>query len=348
MVNNTSIGENYVEAIRRSNLTIYDYISPDDESLYIPEPELEQLLSSRLVGLSLDLPLRTRSKLVKSMVCEALGYSAPKAFKRTKPRFIGQNLDIYVQKANNLQIWNEDISLDRRYAIVRVSSDYQISRVKVVSGAILAEFDTTGTLTAKYQARLTVGESIAELIAEEDTDQIRRWVTPGYSPDSDIQPTDLPQPGALAPIAEIFEKLHLLVDRRIVEAGLDQERNRGGALHQLVCRSLGYSIYRDDGQFPDLSHQLLEVKLQTSPTIDLGIVRPDSKVHLGFPNVDGMSIRHCDVRYAIFNAESDGEFVTLKNLYLTTGERFFTRFPQFQGNVVNTKYQIPLPVDFFD
>ena len=39
---------------------------------------------------------------------------------------------------------------------------------------------------------------------------------------------------------------------------------------------LGYSRYEDKGQFPDIRHQLLEVKLQTSPTIDLGLVLPSS------------------------------------------------------------------------
>lgn len=97
-----------------------------------------------------------------------------------------------------------------------------------------------------------------------------------------------------------------------------------------------------------MRHQLLEVKLQTSPTIDLGLVTPDSQDPLDVPKIGGQQIRHCDVRYAIFYAETDGKYVTLTNLYLTTGEAFFSRFPQFQGKVLNKKLQIPLPRDFFD
>jgi len=111
---------------------------------------------------------------------------------------------------------------------------------------------------------------------------------------------------------------------------------------------LGYTDYRDDGQFPDVRHQLLEVKLQTSPTIDLGLVRPDSEEALDVPKVKGQQIRHCDVRYALFYATTDGQIVTLTHLFLTTGEKFFTRFPQFQGKVLNKKLQIPLPANFFD
>ncbi|MFQ5639932.1 MAG: restriction endonuclease, partial [bacterium] len=123
---------------------------------------------------------------------------------------------------------------------------------------------------------------------------------------------------------------------------------RGAALHRLVCQCLGYTDYRDHGQFPDVRHQLLEVKLQTSPTIDLGLVCPDSESPLDVPKIGGQQIRHCDVRYALFYGATDGKKVTLTHLFLTTGEKFFTRFPRFQGKVLNKKLQIPLPTDFFD
>jgi hypothetical protein len=95
-------------------------------------------------------------------------------------------------------------------------------------------------------------------------------------------------------------------------------------------------------------HQLLEVKLQTAPTIDLGLVRPDSQDPLDMPKVLGKQLKHCDVRYVLFYASTDGTTVTLTHIFLTTGEAFFTRFPQFQGKVLNKKLQIPLPAEFFD
>ncbi len=119
-------------------------------------------------------------------------------------------------------------------------------------------------------------------------------------------------------------------------------------MHRPVCQYLGYTSYQDDGAFPDVLHQLLEVKLQTSPTIDIGLVRPDSKEALDIPKIEGRQIRHCDVRYALFYAHTDGKYVTLTHLFLSTGEKFFTRFPQFQGKVLNRKLQIPLPTDFFE
>ncbi len=339
----------YVEAIRRSGLSIYDRIEIGDPDLWIPTPELRVLLNSGLAGVSLaGLPLRTRSKVLKEYVCRTLGYPVPPSFKKTQPRFLGQLFDTYVQKSNNLQVWNEELAPTRRYVIVRLNEDDVVATVRVVTGETLATLDTTGTLTQKYQARLIPGPAPAELVAAEDTDLLRPFVRIGARLATAASPVDYPTAGQLLPIRDIFKLLTGLVGASFPDKGYDQERNRGADLHRLVCQRLGYRDYRDDGQFPDVRNQLLEVKLQTSPTIDLGLVRPDSKEPLDVRKIEGRQIRHCDVRYALFCAETDGHNVTLTHLFLTTGESFFTRFPQFQGKVLNRKLQIPLPSDFFD
>ena len=75
MTTDSDSPEGYVEAIRRSGLTIYDPIYIGDPELWIPTPELEELLNAGLAGISLvGLPLRTRSKVVKEHVCRTLGY----------------------------------------------------------------------------------------------------------------------------------------------------------------------------------------------------------------------------------------------------------------------------------
>ena len=207
-----------------------------------------------------------------------------------------------------------------------------ITKVKVVTGNALAQLDTTGTLTQKYQARLIPRKEKAELITDQDTETLRAFVGADVDLPVGASPVNHPRPGQLLPIGEAFDRLKPLVGESFADIGHDQERNRGVLLHQLVCHHLGYTNFRDDGQFPDVRHQLLEVKLQTSPTIDLGLVRPDSEDALDVPRIEGRQIRHCDVRYAVFYAETDGKNVTLTHLFLSTGLRFFTRFPQFQGN----------------
>lgn len=339
----------YPGTIAASGLTIYDAVEVGDPDLWVPTPELESLLDQRLRGISLaGLALRTRSKVVKEAVCRALGYPVPQSFKKTQPRFVGQMFDTYAQKSNNLQVWNEELSPTRRYVILRVSEDDEITRVKVVNGEELAQLDTTGTLTQKYQARLIPREATHELVVPDDTDALAPHVRAGANLAQTVSPIDHPAHGLILPIAEVYARLGHAVGRTFPDAGWDQERNRGAALHRIVCELLGYADYRDDGRFPDVRNQLLEVKLQTSPTIDLGLVRPNSEEPLDVPQVAGTQVRHCDVRYALFYARTDGAEVALTHFYLTTGAAFFTRFPQFGGKVLNKKLQIPLPSDFFD
>ncbi len=339
----------YADAIRESGLSIYDSIEKGTPSLWIPTSDLEALLNEGLVGIQLpSLPLRTRSKVVKQLICQTIGYPVPPSFRRTKPRFPGQDFDTYVQKSDNLQVWNEELAPNRRYVIVRVNRDGFISRVKVVTGATLAVLDTTGTLTQKYQARLVPGELIAELVAQEDTELLRAIVDADFDPSPTANPLSHPVAGQLLPIREIFDRLRGLVGTDFADRDYDQERNRGAELHRRVCRQLGYSVYQDDGRFPDVRHQLLEVKLQTSPTIDLGLILPNSMETIDLPQIAGQQIRYCDTRYVLFCAKIDDGRVALTHLLVTTGERFFERFPKFQGKVLNKKLQIKLPVDLFD
>src|SRR5688500_7597811 len=124
MDNNADTPQQYVNNIARSGLSIYDPIEIGDPNLWIPSPDLEKLLNTSLGGMSVyGLPIRRRSKVVKEAVCTALGYPVPLTFVKTKPRFPGQNFDTYIQKSNNLQIWNEEISPIRRYVLIRVSSE---------------------------------------------------------------------------------------------------------------------------------------------------------------------------------------------------------------------------------
>ncbi|ANO50440.1 restriction endonuclease [Woeseia oceani] len=341
--------QQYVDAISASGLTLYDPIEIGDPDLWIPSAELEQILDLSLAGYSVaGLPLRTRSKVVNQEICKALGYPVPKSFTKTNPRFPGQDFDKYTQKANNLQIWNEEISPTRRYAVIRIGPDDVISKVKVVSGDVLAFLDTTGTLTQKYQARLNPGADAAELVSEQDTENVTALLHTNAQADlSESSPVALPSDETFLPVAEVHRRLLGLLGSTFPDPGSDQERNRGGDLHRLACLALGYPGYADNGQFPDIRNQLTEVKLQTSPTIDLGLVTPDSTSPLDMPKIKGRQLRHCDVRYAMFHGSITDGVVHLERLYVTTGADFFGRFPQFGGKVLNKKIQIPLPSDFF-
>ncbi len=327
----------FAQLIRESKLTIYDSLEmwPD---LKVPNRELERIVGASLSGMLLDMPLRTRSKHVKSAICRALGYPVPRSFKKTRPRFPGQDFDVYVQKSNNLQVWNEDLDPNRRYLLIRVGQDLRVTTVRVITGQQLAKLDTTGTLTRKLQAHAIGDVENSALVSQTDTPDLIVWRREAVERDPD---SFLAQ---LKPVEKLYEALLPLVGTEFENPGSDQERNRGWGLHQAVSKQLGLEQASDDGQFPDVREQLLELKLQTAGTVDLGLVSPSDGAHLdGFEKV-----RNCDVRYAIFYATIVEDKIRLDHLVLTNGADFFCFFEQMQGKVENVKNQIRLPDDFFD
>jgi hypothetical protein len=80
------------------------------------------------------MPLRTRSKVVKSKICQVLGYAVPKSFLKCKPhaRFPGQNFDTYVQASNYFQVWNEELKPRRRHDLISVGGDGLVSEVNLM------------------------------------------------------------------------------------------------------------------------------------------------------------------------------------------------------------------------
>ena len=336
----------YVRNIQNANITIHTPIVIGDPDLWIPDEILERLLNDKLYGFDVSAyAVKSRSKVVKQKVCEILGYPIERTFPKVQPRFTGQNFDTYNQKSRNLQIWNEEVSAERRYVIIGINEKDIIYKVKVINGEELAKLDTTGKITTKYQAKFVPNQTL-ELISPTDTPRLIPHLSANiFHPNK--SPIGFPVSQELFSINEIYKRLSPLIGKTFNDPGIIQERNRGAGLHKLVCEALGYSSYADDGKFPDIKNQLLEVKLQTSPTIDLGLVCPDSLENIGL-SIDTTILRHCDTRYAVFYATTNGTLVTLTNLVITTGENFFNRFQQFQGKVVNGKIQLPLPSNFFN
>lgn len=240
------------------------------------------------------------------------------------------------------------MDLSRRFVLIRVDEELNVSKVKVVSGSDLAPLNTTGKLTKKYQARLKDITETFEIVSESDTEYLLSLCGNIDNVHRKSNPNDDPIKGHIIPIKMIYEALKIIVGEEFPDPGKDQERNRGAALHRLVCKALGFSNYHDDGTYPDIKSQLLEIKLQTSPTIDLGLVSPDSEIPLDMDKINNVGIRHCDVRYAIFYGKIHNGTVKITNLIVTSGKDFLGRMPKFKGMGLNKKLQIPLPKNYFD
>ena len=333
-------------AVRASHLSIYsDLVYRPD--LYFSLELVQQRLRDCLIGERLGGPPRSRSKLAKQMVCAALGYPIPASFTKLQPRFPGQHLDIFVQQANNVQVWNAEVDPMCRYALIRPDASDIVRAVRVITGDVLAALDTTGTLTSKDQAKRLAGRTGSGLVTGKDTSAMSSFLglpaVDSYAMDSTA---DAPTPGKVLPIANLFDWLLPLIGREIHDPGPTQDRQRGEILQKEVAAQLAVGTYANLGQWPDIRAQALEVKLQTSPTIDLGLVLPSS----GAPaEALGPDLTHSDVRYAVFyGTPTPHHTVRLDAVVVTTGESFFDEFQILGGLTINRKIQIPLPQGFFD
>lgn len=336
------------QRIAKSETSVYTTSPAVESDLFYPPAHIQVLLREALVGSTAlaGLPVRTRSKVAKGLVCDALGYPVPSSFRKTQPRLPHPNLDTYVQKANNLQIWNEDVDGSRRYAVVTLNQEEVITNVFVIAGADLAQFDSTGTLTSKYQASRIDESAGSVLVSPNDTSRFIETFNPVSVPfgGTGPSPVALPTSGRVLTVQAIYDNLRPLVGGSYVDPGMTQERNRGTVVHRRACEALGLAGFADNGQFPDVLSQALEVKLQLARTIDLGLELPDSDKPLASLN-GRISAR--DVRYAVFyGVRSDSEFV-LTSLVVTTGVDFFKEFRQFGGKVSNSKLQLRLPSSWF-
>lgn len=332
--------------IIKSQKTIYDKLTPEDKGLWLSDNELEYLLRSALIGNSYEGQAnRTRSKSINQDICRAMGYPVPKSFKKTHPRFLCQNFDKYAQQSTNLQIWNEEITPTRRYCLIILNEQSMVINVVILSGSTLQKFDSTGTLTTKYQANLINENSKSKLLSSQDTDSIQKTFGE-YNSISTHNPAALPTPTSVMSINYLFNCLKGLEGKNFNITG--KERTDGDILQGIVYKQLGYTQYQENGQLPDLMNQLLEIKRQTSRTIDLGLFKPNDQDQLNIPAINGYVPKVEDLRYAIFYCSIKDTIMTINRVFLVTGKDFFQYFHLFSGNRQNKKIQLHLHKSYWN
>ncbi len=230
--------------------------------------------------------------------------------------------------------------------MIRVDEAGNVVAVRVAEGTELAAFDRTGTLTSKYQAKRRGGIAGNKLVSATDTPGVVRELAPvdnlAAATLRELIPISPPVHGKVLSVRGLYDRLRDLVGREMVYS--TSERLRGERLHRLACEVLGLGSYADTGRFPDIVCQALEVKVQTSSTIDLGLITPDSDE----PAVTlSPRLRHSDCRYLVAYAVHDTAILRVDHIVVSTGADFSDEFQQFGGLVQNRKLQLRLPGDFF-
>ncbi len=369
--------------LSRQNFLIFcppnqDSLFTEDEILELTTPILNQVIPHNLSNVQ-------KSQWVKFQIIELLGYQRPsglrtKQARQSKPKFIHQLLDIFVQSSRNLQVWNyvpysntvisgewniESESpyryKDCRYLLVLHNPEGLILKTAIVSGNKLAEWDTTGTQTIKWQAsarrsyRNEISSQIIVSPVETLENKIGAYMQQPIEKKSrfiiqesqDLQSPLIKQPPTPAFFLthnEIAQALRTLIGTEFANLGTGQERSMGQTLEKEIIKALGYQSYQqtDTGDYPDLLHQLIEVKFQFRDTIDLGKYLPTDPLSIKAP-WNEWEISPREIRYIVALIEQSiyDNFI-VDSIVITSGEKFNEYFSISEGT--NTKVQISLPL----
>ncbi len=282
------------------------------------------------------------------------------------PKITREFIDTYIVTSGdsyNLQVWNrlpasnsllikydsgESLKCtDVRFVFVKIDLAKSIIASVIILTAEYIEkhFGKFGKPTIKHQllisskARKSIFESPDKVLSFPDSKKLSYNITHEYAP-----PTSgmVEEPAiklySIALLKEIVAKK--LIGKKIDAAAT---KNRGQALERMVLELLGYVIKENEllyGAFPDIRNQLLEVKIQDSPTVDLGRFSPEKEEFV----IEEKSLTTFDVRYLI--ALTNPKTEVIEGIILAPGERLGDIFSYVSSE--SYKCQRNIPMSFFE
>lgn len=237
------------------------------------------------------------------------------------PRIMPEFLDTYIitnNKDYNMQVWNRipdsnmplikyksngDILTckDVRYLLVKVDNNRIVEILLLTPDYITSHFGKFGVPTIKHQ--LIINQSKRDEIIKSDVPILfkkdDKYI---FNKIKDIKIMTIDSIHDKPVIEKIIrlEDIYNIVKDDIIGIELKSESTKikGQELEKIVSEKLGYKLLENDllvGGFPDLPNQLLEVKVQESPTVDLGKYSPQIP-EMVFPDIN---ITTEDIRYLI-------------------------------------------------
>lgn len=322
---------------------------------------------------------RTDGSTLRKLVAETLGrYGLPlpaasSGFQivppkeKGVPRILLEYVDTYIVTTGNsynLQVWNRNPASDSvqvqygdgttllasevRFVFLRIDTKkHRVRSVAVLSPAYIEQhFGRFGKPTIKQQliitapARAAVLARTPPILFYPDDSSVSRIV----SPNPTINPSGIHEEPAAGRVASL-DRIRDIVERSLLRRQIlaAATKNRGQALEILVAEFLGYRITTADllaGGHPDLRAQALEVKLQDSPTVDLGRFSPEFEEPI--PGCPGFTTK--TVRYLI--ALTDASSGKVEGAIVCPGGLLGKHFTYVADE--SFKCQRSIPMSFFD
>lgn len=282
------------------------------------------------------------------------------------PRILPEFLDTYIitnNKDYNMQVWNRipDSSMplikykstgdvltckDIRYLMVKIDNNKIVEILLLTPDYITKHFGKFGVPTIKHQL----------IINQSKRDEIIKSNVPILFKNDDKYSFNKMDDIKIMSIDSIHDKpiidkvirlqdIYDIVKDEIIGIELQSESTKikGQELEKIVSEKLGYKFLENDllvGGFPDLPNQLLEVKVQESPTVDLGKYSPQIP-EIIFPEIN---ITTEDIRYLI--ALTNPTDKKINGAILCPG-KYLGNFFTYVANK-SFKCQRGIPVSFFN
>lgn len=352
-------------------------VPPASKSELSKPDVLAEKLSS-LVGQSFQLTgkSRTDGSNVRKLVAATLLANTPPAgalkinFEiippKGVPKILLEYVDTYIVTSGssyNLQVWNrnpysESVQVqyqngetlqsgEVRFILVKVDPDEHVIRsVYVLTPEYIVErFGKFGKPTVKNQ--LIISSSARQSVLSKEGGILFYPDDESTGDEENINNLsgksihDKPSNDSLLPLSKIK---HIITDKIIGQSiAPAATKNRGQMLEEIVANALGYTVKEDDllaGGYPDIRNQALEVKIQDSPTVDLGKYSPEFEDSIA--DCNGFTTRSMRYLIALTNPETN----VVEGVVLCPGSKLglhFTYVPE-----ESYKCQRSIPMSFFD
>jgi len=287
--------------------------------------------------------------------------------KKGVPKLIREMVDTYIVTTGdsyNLQVWNrypnshsilvkytngEVIkSKDIRLIFIKIDTENElIDSIAILTPEYIeTKFGKFGKPTIKHQLlilpkqRDTIIKGENSIFSSRDTKNLTYRIRHTYesTPANMLKEPDFNDLFSIQLLVE-------MVAKKLIGKTLETNdtKNRGQALERLVLQLLGYSednLQGLAGGYPDIPNQLLEVKVQDSPTVDLGKYTPEIEEFI----MNDSNVTTRDIRYLI--ALTNPQTNVIEGIVLVSGEKLGDIFSYVSDT--SFKCQRSIPMSFFE
>jgi hypothetical protein len=287
--------------------------------------------------------------------------------KKGVPKMIREMIDTYIVTTGdtyNLQIWNRypnSNSILVKYTNGETIRSKDIRLIFIKINTVTAKIDSIVILTPEYienkfgkfgkptikhqllilpKQREIIINSENSILSFSDTKNLTYRIchTCKSTPENMLKKPDFQDLFSIGLLKDMVAKKLI---GKTLEA--NDTKNRGQALERLVLHLLGYSednLTSLAGGYPDIPNQLLEIKVQDSPTVDLGKYSPETE-ELVF---EDSNVTTGDIRYLI--ALTNSQTGIIEGIVLVPGEKLGEIFTYISD--ISFKCQRSISMSFFE